>query len=1071
MTVHDRAHQRTWSEPLFRGLSLLIAFVLAAASIVGIAQAAHATPGITATLLLNGSETYNGVPVVDEGDTLTLRVQYSQAVGAGTEVEFVLGASVTIGAPPAANEMIESFTPTANGVIVKFRDPLPDTNQGFFDLKMTVNAVTESTIEDITWTIDGQDESVEVIIRNTGDQFENVTQSYSKSADRGNFDSFVSVDNLTRVVTVDPSIENQIVTYTLRVGSPDERTNFVITDQLHGGMSYVGVAEGVLSTTTTLTTWDDDGLNRETNPFTFEPSVTGNAFSGTVNLGDGEAPSTLEITYQARVTDYLALQSALQALLDAAPTTYGNFDLTLSNTATFGDPGTSRSADIRVRASAQNPNPGPNLDNAFAKTADWSTQNVETEEDGTLLEPLAITYTLRANLTPWNGGGGESVPNPNRTLTRNVVISDVLPSQANWLSTDPDFITMSGTVATFAGPLTQAADDPCPSADAFADNAYVGMWCVTGNTLLINIGHEGPVPAPTTDVTFEVKAQLNTVAGLTEAGDTSVAGATPHRLRNTATFYYNAGGGHDVRRDVTVVRLPDTGPGIDDSSVFVKVGEPLTARVNPGDSVVVDYTFTVKAGTGVDVRTARIIDHIDPSIFDVSDPATVSVTGSYDGGALANADFVTSLDDEGNLVIELSEDRKALIADPGDKELRVKITLTSRAFVGKETITISNSATLEADTVEFDYISSHSFEATSFGDEAEVRKRLFDPRGAEGSEWTDVLKAYVDANGVLIQDTYAYRVEFIGHGTFGSVAIIPVVDELSDALTFLGFVDAADAADPLAPGVIVDPTGPKDIGANLRATYDPVEHEVIISQVPSTTFSPGDRTAVYFLVQVTDPSDVEAPIVNRIGSTQASIEPQEGPSIDIEKWTLEPGDESGPSYDENGVLQNDGYLGDWDEALGKELPVGEAQQILFTISNDGGEPLRDVVVSDRLTGGTGTITGLVCIFPDDSEGTTWAGVFEPGAQFSCTGTLPKLPPGAIHSDTATVTAVGVFSGDEVDDEDEWHGYTKAMAATGGSIQAGVVWAAMLLVAAGGALLLVRRIRSGRHTGPATHVAG
>jgi uncharacterized repeat protein (TIGR01451 family) len=143
------------------------------------------------------------------------------------------------------------------------------------------------------------------------------------------------------------------------------------------------------------------------------------------------------------------------------------------------------------------------------------------------------------------------------------------------------------------------------------------------------------------------------------------------------------------------------------------------------------------------------------------------------------------------------------------------------------------------------------------------------------------------------------------------------------------------------------------------------------------------------------------------------------PSVDIEKWNDEG---EAPAYDLSGLLLNDGYAGDHDEAPGAALRADTEQTITFTVSNDGKEPLVDVTVTDRLTDGAGEISDLVCTFPDGSQGTTWAGPFEIGVQFDCTGTLPAPSAGDVHADTATVVATGLHSGADVDDEDDWNGY-------------------------------------------------
>src|SRR5581483_12348080 len=98
-----------------------------------------------------------------------------------------------------------------------------------------------------------------------------------------------------------------------------------------------------------------------------------------------------------------------------------------------------------------------------------------------------------------------------------------------------------------------------------------------------------------------------TLAGLTQGGSTTVQDAVPYQLRNSASFSYNSGSPYVANRDVTVVKLPDTSGGINDSSVFTKTGKPEKSSIDPGQSVTVDYSFDVSAGKGIDARTSRIV--------------------------------------------------------------------------------------------------------------------------------------------------------------------------------------------------------------------------------------------------------------------------------------------------------------------------------------------------------------------------------------------------------------------------------------------------------------------------------
>lgn len=166
------------------------------------------------------------------------------------------------------------------------------------------------------------------------------------------------------------------------------------------------------------------------------------------------------------------------------------------------------------------------------------------------------------------------------------------------------------------------------------------------------------------------------------------------------------------------------------------------------------------------------------------------------------------------------------------------------------------------------------------------------------------------------------------------------------------------------------------------------------------------------------------------------------PVIDIEKWNTNQGPVAGDH-------DNDAY------AAGATENVA----LTFTITNTGDEPLIDVKVWDTTEDG-GDITGLTCNFAPlggPSSGTTWAGPFQVGDSFTCTGTLPAMGTGATHSNTATVTAIGQHTGIPVTDKDPWHSETP-LPSTGGSFDARTLWAPVLVLALGGLLLIIARRR-------------
>jgi hypothetical protein len=82
--------------------------------------------------------------------------------------------------------------------------------------------------------------------------------------------------------------------------------------------------------------------------------------------------------------------------------------------------------------------------------------------------------------------------------------------------------------------------------------------------------------------------------------------------------------------------------------------------------------------------------------------------------------------------------------------------------------------------------------------------------------------------------------------------------------------------------------------------------------------------------------------------------------------------------------------------------------LVYTVTNNGDEPLTGVKVSDKLVTG-GSVTGLSCVFGDKSIGTSWDGPFAPAASFTCTASLAGVEAGAEHEDLGVVAAVGTLS--------------------------------------------------------------
>lgn len=1011
-----------------RAIATIAALAVSFGLVVTTAPAAQAaTPGLEATLL------YNGNPVTDdtvlpENAALKLRVKYSGSAtpplaGTSHTFDFNSGNVVLPTTVPATTSAIDSFAWDGTELTVNFKEPWPDgVNQGVFDIDFNLKSADQTTIEDLSWELNGEESKVRIVIRNDGDEQENLSDTVDKvRVSPGNLNGYVRLDATTDAFShIDDSIIGADIRYRLVIDVPagETRDDFRIADALP---SYLEYEAG--SFTSQLTSWaGPDGWNRTvttlnagTTPAAFAPTIAadGHSFEGTF---DFVGPQKLVIEYVASVPDEAARAALETALETAYNANNASYFVDLPNVASFG-PDDTRDQDATIRI--QGWTPGPNPGSQFSKDADWGAPSYErefiTDEDGTILnaalqpEPASITYSLRANLGVWDGS------KPNFTLNRNVVIVDTLtPADLSWNTGDPAFLTVAeGTLA-----LTAAGNCTVGQAD-FASTAP-GSYCVSadGKTLMVNVGQSSG-----TNVLLNAKAQLTSVAELAENGESSIEGATRYIVPNRASFHYRAGDPHNADRAVYPVTLPsERTQGLKDDQAFRKGVPGGAVTVEKGESTTVPYTFTVNPSrTGIAAADIRIVDEVDPAFFDVAaDASNVTVTGTYSGEDIS-AHLVKSVDADGNLVVQFSESGKTAVnalTQTGNLVIVVELPTVVFDENDGQTLDLYNRATLYGTGEDPKYWNDASSEATSYGDELEVQKTVYD-RGA--AQWTRTLQAAADANGELVQPVYVYKVELIARGSYGGIAILDVEDTLPDAVDFLGFVteeDAPTAANPTS--------GPVSLEHGLQASY--AGGQVVIEQA-SGVYPEGARASAYFAVEVTDGT---LPIVNSIGKVNATIVPVGPASIDIEKWTVEP-ESTGPQYDGNGMLTNDttetdpGYLGDFDSAPGKSLRAGEPQQINFTISNDGPDNLVDVRVSDTLVSGAGEIEGLVCVFPDDTTGTEWAGPFLPGERFDCTGTLPALQAGQTHSDTARVDAVGEVTGLEVFDEDDWNAHVKSFA--------------------------------------------
>ncbi|MDO5495869.1 MAG: SdrD B-like domain-containing protein, partial [bacterium] len=101
--------------------------------------------------------------------------------------------------------------------------------------------------------------------------------------------------------------------------------------------------------------------------------------------------------------------------------------------------------------------------------------------------------------------------------------------------------------------------------------------------------------------------------------------------------------------------------------------------------------------------------------------------------------------------------------------------------------------------------------------------------------------------------------------------------------------------------------------------------------------------------------------------------------------------------------------------------------IVINVSNTGSQSLRNIVVSDVVTVGSGTVENLVCHFPNATAGLEWAGPFARGTTFQCFGDLVGVT--GEHVNVASVTAVG-DAGTPISSDDPYHAHPPAPPAEG-----------------------------------------
>lgn len=862
------------AQPLSRARNLLVGLLATAFVVAGLAlpAAADATPGLTLNVSYGTTTAPDGTTVITPGTQYVATIQYQRtALVAGSTLVLVAPAGITIPdsalVVPVGNTVFESMSRQPDGSIaIKIINDLSGSsvNQGVFDMSFTVdNPAGGSEVRPLTWSFAGVSQTVTVIVKKTGDEIlQPFSEREAKSvSNAGSLNNFVTVSG--GVVTVDPAIANVNVHYTLNVDSPAARTGIDISDTLDPRLEYV-----TSSFAANLTTWDSNGLNKTTTTLAATPTFGTHSF--TYSAMDLPLASKLAITYDARLSSaaIAQLQADLQAsynLID--PAVGGTFSSssflnTLAVTGVAATPTQSFTISRTVTPPA-----GPNYGSAFAKSSSLSNNTVVSlDSGGNLAAPVAVTYTLGAHLSYFTG----AVP----ALDRNVVVTDTLPSQVTWLSSDPAFIVVKDEANN---PVTLTQVSGLSAAD-FATDANIGKYQVAGQALWINFGHDSAH-----DYSAAVKAQVVSLAGISTTSQPSSLPTVQTRYngpKNSAIFTFsNSIAAQTMSVTDHLVVLRDPSVPITDTNKFTKTA-PATVTGAPGSAITIPFTFKVNAG--YDFAQSRIVDLADPAVFDLSDLNAIKagITGMYNyNGPLTGASFDLALDSDGHLVLTPSATFTAgwpswmSTSAPYNKYMTVTVPIPTKALIGSQTIKVTNTALLEGSSADtWTYTSTAGSSGTTYGDEMEVYKALYN----EG-QWTGNLRAQVDGAGKLINDTFIYRVELIPHGSFNHVTIIPVLDALPTGLDFLGFVSDAN----LATGTL-EPGNTVAMGGNIQAEWIAATRTLNMYNPSGTKLNAGSPIYVNFMVKAQSYSE-NVGITNAIGNAKATFTPSNGYPLVIQK--------------------------------------------------------------------------------------------------------------------------------------------------------------------------------------------
>lgn len=830
----------------------LAGILIALLAVGGLSTPAFAAGGKVTVFPVSSGSNHDGLPVLTEGGTYAFQLGYG-SMDDGAVVAIELPEGITIPDPALTvaegNTAVESLALDAEGrLVVTFKTPFPaDVNQGVLDLSFTVDKVENSEVRELVWNVDGAPTTQKIIVTAPGESPQS-TGTWSNKAVGGVSIPHTVVDG---TIVIDQSALDIEIPYTVTVSSTDAR-DVTVTDELGANLVLV---EGSLTGSKVVR--DADDLNPVTTTLDSLPAISGTSFTHSFAA---EANSLYTFTYKAKIADAVALdaiRAELQRAYDAVDQVDGgNYRVSLTNQVDVS--GQKHSTDTWIQGNVKGQE-RPNSGTAFSKTVDPTAVALDEQlaAGAALGEAIAVTYTLGADLTVF----ADFADGP-FALNRNVVIRDALPAEASWITDADAFVTLTDENGDEIA-LAPAEGLSGNLENAIAADDYLYTYIVDGQNLFVNIGKD-----VTKTYTLTADASIDALPGW--ASNDGLY-STQYRVDNSAYFVY-ADGRYESKGASTTITVPkDTSGGVDDPGRFDKTTPGGTITATSGTSITIPYTFTVGQGVG-DAASSRIIDVVDHSVFDVTEetlPAIqASIAGTYDWNYPLDGDtFDVSLDGDGNLVIApnaaFPKDAAwgGSAAAPLTGTWNITIELPTHVLQGKQTIDVSNTARFEGADRDIVYTSGSSTQATSFGNEMEVRKRVYD---AANDAFTSNLRVELDADGALTQSEFVYRVELMPHGTFANM-VEDVVDVLPAGVEFLGFVAAGD----VQSGETTGEASYAVPGSNITAVYDADENTVTVVKGRLTS---GETLPLFFKVRVTD-HEANVGITNMIGAVGATITP------------------------------------------------------------------------------------------------------------------------------------------------------------------------------------------------------